>query len=174
MRLVAEKMLGQRVRATLFRTQQMFVGQRIQMIHALRDHLVGHGLVSATGTEKLKLLANKNENGASALPKGVRDLGQTYLAQIAGLNAPAAALALKMRSAANEVGVAKCFETIPGAPPIAALAIDTFAPDLISPRLGCDVAAWLSLVPERHSANDKAQLGKTSKMGPRDIRMLLV
>jgi len=35
-------------------------------------------------------------------------------------------------------------------------------------------AAWLGLVPKQHSTGGKQRLGKTSKMGQRDIRRLLV
>ena len=41
------------------------------------------------GTAQLKRLADAIEDDATALPEGVRDLGQMYLAQIAGLNARA-------------------------------------------------------------------------------------
>ncbi len=174
MRFVAVKTEGQQVRAMLFRTRQMFVCQRTQMINALRGHLAEHGLVAATGTAQLKRLADAIEDSATALPEGVRDLGLMYLAQIAGLNARVAELDLKMRSAAKEADVARRFQTMPGVGPITALAIETFAPDLISFRRGRDFAAWLGLVPKQHSTGGKARLGKTSKMGQRDIRTLLV
>ena len=41
-------------------------------------------------------------------------------------------------------------------------------------RRGRDFAAWLGLVPRQHSTGGKQQLGKTSKMGQRDIRRLLI
>jgi transposase len=174
MRFVVVKTEGQQVRAMLFRTRQMFVCQRTQMINALRGHLAEHGLVAATGTAQLKRLADAIEDSATALPEGVRDLGLMYLAQIAGLNARVAELDLKMRSAAKEAEVARRFQTMPGVGPITALAIETFAPDLISFRRGRDFAAWFGLVPKQHSTGGKARLGKTSKMGQRDIRTLLV
>ena len=49
MRFVAVKTENQQARAMLFRTRQMFVGQRTQMINALRGHLAEHGLVAAKG-----------------------------------------------------------------------------------------------------------------------------
>ena len=39
---------------------------------------------------------------------------------------------------------------------------------------GRDFAAWLGLVPKQHSTGGKQRLGKTSKMGQRDIRRLLI
>jgi transposase len=174
MRFVAVRTEDQQARAILFRTRQMFVGQRTQMINASRVHLAEHGLVAATGTAQLKRLADAIEDRAKALPEGVLDLGQMYLVPIEGLNARVAELDQKMRSAAKEADVARRFQTMHGVGPITALAIETFAPDLTTFRRGRDFAAWLGLVPKQHSTGGKARLGKTSKTGQRDIRTLLV
>lgn len=174
MRFVAVKTEAQQARAMLFRTRQMFVGQRTQMINALRGHLAEHGLVAATGTAQLKRLANAIEDSDTALPAEVRELGQMYLSQIEGLNARVAELDQKMRRAAKEADLARRAQTMPGVGPITALALETFAPDLGTFRRGRDFAAWLGLVPKQHSTGGKARLGKTSKMGQRDIRTLLV
>jgi hypothetical protein len=175
MRLVAVKTEDRHARAMLFRTRQMFVGQRTRMINALRGHLAEHGLVAATGTAQLKHLADAIQNSETALPEDVRDLGQMCLAQIAGLNARVAELDQKMRSAAKKADVARLFLAMPGVGPITALAIKTFAPDLATFRRGRDFAAWLlGLVPKQLSTDGKARLGKTSKMGQHDIHTLLV
>jgi transposase len=41
-------------------------------------------------------------------------------------------------------------------------------------KRGRDFAAWLGLVPRQHSTGGKPRLGRTSKMGQRDIRRLLI
>ena len=174
MRFVAVKTEDQQARAMLFRTRRMFVSQRTQLINALRGHLAEHGVVAATGTAQLKRLADVLEDSDTALPEGVRDLGQMYLVQIAELNARVAELDQKMRCAAKKADVARRLQTMPGVGPITALAIETFAPELSSFRRGRDFAAWLGLVPKQHSTGGNARLGKTSKMGQRDIRTLLV
>ena len=174
MRFVSVKTEDQQARAMLFRTRRMFVSQCTQLINALRGHLAEHGVVAATGTAQLKRLADVLEDSDTALPEGVRDLGQMYLVQIAELNARVAELDQKMRCAAKEADVARRLQTMPGVGPITALAIETFAPELSSFRRGRDFAAWLGLVPKQHSTGGNARLGKTSKMGQRDIRTLLV
>ena len=85
MRFVAVKTEDQQARAMLFRTRQMFVGQRTQMINALRGHLAEHGLVAAKGTAQLKRLAHAIEDSDTALPEGVRDLGSGPTNLLAGL-----------------------------------------------------------------------------------------
>lgn len=174
MRFVALKTEDQQARAMLFRTRQMFVGQRTQLINALRGHLAEHGLVAARGPAHLKRLADAITDNDTALPKSVGELGQVYLEQIKGLNARIAELDVKMRHAARAAGMTRRSQTMPGVGPITALAIETFAPDLASFRRGRDFSAWLGLVPKQHSTGGKSRLGKTSKMGQRDIRTLLI
>ncbi len=174
MRFVALKTEGQQARAMLFRTRQMFVGQRTQMINALRAHLAEHGVVAARGRAHLKRLADVIEDSDTALADEVRSLGRMYLSQIGGLSARIAELDGRMKRTANDTDLARRAQTMPGVGPITALAIETFAPNLASFRRGRDFAAWLGLVPKQHSTGGKARLGKTSKMGQRDIRTLLI
>lgn len=174
MRFVAVKTEDQQARAMLFCTRQMFVGQRTQMINALRGHLAEHGLVAARGPAHLKRLADAIADSNTALPSAVRDLARMYLDQIDCLNERIAELDRTMKRAAKDADVARRAQTMPGVGPVTALAIETFAPDLASFRRGRDFAAWLGLVPKQHSTGGKARLGKTSKMGQRDIRTLLV
>ena len=71
MRFVTVKTEDQQARAMLFRTRQMFVGQRTQMINALRWHLAEHGLVAARGPAHLKRLADAIADKDMALPDDV-------------------------------------------------------------------------------------------------------
>ena len=174
MRFVAVKTEDQQARAMLFRTRQMFVGQRTQMINALRGHLAEHGLVAARGPANLKTLAHAIADDDTTLLNEVRELGRMYLEQIEGLNARVAELDAKMRCAAKKADSIRRAQTMPGVGPFTALAIETFAPDLATFKRDRDFAAWLGLVPKQHSTGGKARLGKTSKMGQRDIRTLLV
>ncbi|MCE8537893.1 IS110 family transposase [Ruegeria pomeroyi] len=50
----------------------------------------------------------------------------------------------------------------------------SFSSILYSSRRGRDFAAWLGLVPRQYSTGGRSILGKTSKMGQRDIRRLLI
>jgi len=168
MRFFAVKTEDQQARAMLFRTRQMFVGQRPQMINALRGHLAEHGLVAARGPAHLKRLADAIAGDDTALHAEVRDLGRMYLGQIEGLNTRVAELDAKMRCAAKKADLVRRTQTMPGVVPVTALAIETFARDLATFRRGCDFAAWLGLVPKQHSTGGKARLGKTSKMRQRD------
>lgn len=62
--------------------------------------------------------------------------------------------------------------TAPGIGPVSAMAIKACSPPLEGFKRGRDYAAWLELVPVQKSTGGKQILGKTSKMGLRDIRRL--
>jgi transposase len=64
--------------------------------------------------------------------------------------------------------------TIPGVGAICATAVQAFAPSMTLFRSGRDFAAWVGLTPKQHSTGGKARLGRTSKMGQRDLRRLLI
>ncbi len=57
---------------------------------------------------------------------------------------------------------------------VTAAATITFAPPMETFSKGRDFAAWVGLTLKQHSSGGKEQLGRTSKMGQRDIRRLLI
>lgn len=75
---------------------------------------------------------------------------------------------------AREDEVARRLMTIPGIGPIAATAIAALAPAMESFKRGRDFAAWLGLTPKQKSTGGKTRLGRTSKMGERGLRRLLI
>lgn len=64
----------------------MCVGQRTEMITALRAHLAEHGVVAASRRVHLNRLVDVIEDGDMAVSNDVRSLGQLYLNQIEGLS----------------------------------------------------------------------------------------
>ena len=174
MRFVAVKSEAQQARAMLFRTRDLFVRQRTQLINALRGHLAEHGVVAAHGPAHVKRLADAIANDDSCLPIAVRELGELLLEQIAALDEKTRDLDKRLRDAAGRDGATKRLQTMPGVGPVTAVAVETFAPPMEVFRRGRDFAAWLGLVPIQRSTGGKPRLGKTSKMGQRDIRRLLI
>jgi transposase len=57
MRFVAVKTEEQQARSMIFRTRDLLVRQRTQLVNALRGHLAEHGIVAAQGLAKVKVLA---------------------------------------------------------------------------------------------------------------------
>src|SRR4029079_6483127 len=68
MRFVAVKSEEQQARAMLFRTRDLLVRQRTQLINALRGHLAEHGVVRAQGPANVKVLEEAVEDKTTSLP----------------------------------------------------------------------------------------------------------
>ena len=116
----------------------------------------------------------RRELFTSDLPDLARDICRMAVEQVELLTARLTAITAKIAAASRAAAMPKQLQTMPGIGPIGALAIETFAPPMNQFRRGRDFAAWLGLVPRQHSSGGKQRLGKTSKMGQRDIRRLLV
>jgi len=137
--------------------------------------LAEFGAISAKGIPQLSrlksVLAEADHRG---LPECVAELGRMYLSRIEDVSKEIDSLTVKIKAEGTSRPELRRLQTMPGVGPIIALAIDSFVPDLKSFRRGRDFAAWLGLVPKQHSSGGKDRLGKTSKMGQRDIRRLLI
>jgi transposase len=138
MRFVAVKSEAPQARAMLFRTRDLLVRQRTQLINALRGHLAEHGVVAARGPAHVKRLADAIANDDSCLLIAVRELGELLLEQIAARD-----LDKRLRDAAGRGGATKRLQTMPGVGPVTAVAVETFAPPMEVFRRGRDFAAWL-------------------------------
>ena len=158
----------------LFRTRDLLVRQRTQLINALRGHLAEHGVVAPQGRVNVKCLAEAIDEKQVELPSMVREVGKVYLDQIISLDEKITELEKTLRTQAAQGEVTARLQTMPGVGPITSMAIESFAPPMESFRRGRDFGAWLGLVPKQHSTGGKQRLGKTSKMGQRDIRRLLI
>ena len=174
MRFVVPKTESQQARSMIFRTRDLFVRQRTQLINALRAHLAEHGVIAPQGIANLALLSEIIEEGNLGLELVVVETARLYLEQIEVLSARIAGLEKTLRSEAKRSEASARLMSMPGMGPITAMAIEAFAPTMSTFRKGRDFAAWLGLVPKQHSSGGKQQLGRTSKMGQRDIRRLLI
>ncbi|TIL22200.1 MAG: IS110 family transposase [Mesorhizobium sp.] len=174
MRFVEPKTKEQQSRAIVFRTREQFVNQRTELVNALRAHLYEFGYVAPQGIGHMPRLAEIVEDESADLPDLVRDICSALLDQIDQLSSRLAALKKTMDTLSKQAATSRRLQIMPGVGPIAALAIETFAPPMEAFKCGRDFAAWLGLVPRQKSSGGKQRLGKVSKMGQRDIRRLLI
>ncbi len=158
----------------LFRTPDLLVRQRTQLINALRGHLFEHGVVALQGPANVKMLARVIDDVATSFPLLVIKIARVYLEQIDGLSKKITAFETAIAREATSGATTRRLQTIPGVGPITALAIETFAPPMEIFERGRDFAAWLGLVPVQRSSGSKQFLRQISKMGQRDIRRLLI
>jgi transposase len=114
------------------------------------------------------------ESPAAPIPAPVRELARVPLDRITALGERVAALEKELRRRAPADAQMARPMTVPGIGAIGAAAIAAFAPPTEGFRSGRDFAAWIGLTPKQHSTGGKTRLGRTSKMGQRDIRRLLI
>lgn len=176
MRFVAIKTEEQQAAGMVFRTRDLLVRQRTQLINALRGHLAEYGWVAPRGVAQVAMLADliEEEEMASSLPEAARAMLAVMTDMLAVLDHRIAGLDKEIARRAREDEVARRLMTIPGIGPIAATAIVALAPQAATFDKGRDFAAWLGLAPLQHSTGGKQKLGRISKMGERTIRRLLI
>ncbi|MBC9248645.1 IS110 family transposase [Paracoccus sp. 11-3] len=174
MRFVTVKSEDQQARAVLFRAREQVVNQRTEMVNALRAHLGEFGHIAPQGINNLRRLEEIIEDADTSLPDLARDICRDMLTQISQFSARLAAMAKQIDALSKHGAITRRLRTMPGVGPICAMAVETFAPHMESFRRGRDFAAWLGLVPRQNSTGGKQRLGRTSKMGQRDIRRLLI
>jgi transposase len=174
MRFVEPKSADQQARAIAFRTREQLVKQRTEVVNALRSHLYEFGYIAPEGIGYVSRLADVVEDPDAGIPDLARAICRMLFEQIAHLTDRIDALKARVVDVSNAAETPRRLQTMPGVGPITALAVETFAPPMEQFRRGRDFAAWLGLVPRQHSTGGKQQLGKTSKMGQRDIRRLLI
>lgn len=108
------------------------------------------------------------------LPEAIASLDRVYLQRIEELTAQIDDLTQQIQAEGKTRPELRRLQTMSGVGPLTSVAIDSFAPDMRTFRRGRDFAAWLGLVPKQHSSGGRDRLGKTSKMGQKDIRRLLI
>jgi transposase len=175
MRFVAVKSEEQQASALVFRARDLMVRQRTQTINALRGHMAEYGWVAPQGPRYVAMLGDLLEDDLGAfLPDAARAMFAMMVGMIATFDTKIADLDKEIARRAREDAVARRLMTIPGVGPIAATAIAALAPPLEGFARGRDFAAWLGLTPLQKSTGGKQKLGRTSKMGERTIRRLLI
>lgn len=175
MRFVAVKSADQQSEAMLLKTRELFMDQRTQVINTLRGHLAEYGFVAPQGPSHIRKLEAMVVDGEDAeLPLTMRNMCIRLFDHLRMLDWQIDDLTSRIQVTAQQDETAQRLMTIPGIGPMCAMAIATLAPPRESFRKGRDFAAWAGLTPKQHSTGGKTRLGRTSKMGQKDIRRLLI
>lgn len=174
MRFVAVKSEAKQALAAIFRTRDLLVGQRTQIINALRGHLGEYGLIAPQGPSHVERLIVQVEDPASSLPEAARSCLVRLVEVLRHLQAEIAELDRHITARAKADDGARRLMTVPGISPLIATAIEALAPPTETFRSGRDFAAWIGLTPVQRSTGGKERLGRTSRMGERTFRRLLI
>jgi len=174
MRFVAVKSEEKQASAVIFKTRDLLVAQRTQIINALRGHLGEYGFIAPQGVTYVDRLIAEVESNSSSAPEAARACLLRLVDILRELQAEIAALDAEVAVRAKRDAVAKRLMTIPGIGPVIATAIEALAPPAETFRSGRDFAAWIGLTPIQKSTGGKPRMGRTSRMGERTLRRLLI
>jgi len=174
MRFVAVKSEAKQASSVIFRTRDLLVGQRTQIINALRGHSSEYGLIAPQGPSHVERLIGHIEDPASGIPDAARSCLARLVEMLRLLQVQIAALDREIAERAKADDAARRLMTVPGIGPLIATAIEALAPPSETFRSGRDFAAWVGLTPVQRSTGGKERLGRTSRMGERTLRRLLI
>ena len=170
MRFVAVKSEAKQASAVIFRTRDVLVGQRTQLINAIRGHLAEYGQIAPQGPAYVERLIAQIEDPPSDLPPAARASLAVLVGMLRHLQEQTAALDAEIAARAKADDTARRLMSVPGIGPLIATAIEALAPCVETFRSGRDFAAWVGLTPVQRSTGGKERLGRTSRMGERVAR----
>ena len=176
MRFVGVKSVEQQSALMLFKSRDLLIAQRTQLINALRGHFGEIGIVVPKGAHEVKALVAMvmaAENPQS-LPEAMRAALRPLVSALFTLNDEVAALNREIMRLHKASEVSQRLATVPGIGTLTATLLTATVAEPGSFSGGREFAAWIGLVPRQHSTGGKARLGHISKMGNRDLRRLLV
>jgi transposase len=120
------------------------------------------------------LLTQIIEDAAAGPELIVVETARLYLDQIEALSSRIASLEKALRLEAKRSENSARLMSMPGMGPIIAMAIEAFAPTMTTFRKGEILQPGSAWSQKQHSSGGKQVLGRTSKMGQRGIRRLLI
>jgi transposase len=175
MRFVPIKTEEQQASLAVHRARDLFIGQRTQLINALRAHLAELGFVAEQGRDGFtKLVEMVWDEDNVSLPPAMRQALLAVVDQLETLGQQISKLDRVMMAQHKASDLSRRLESIPGIGVIGATAIAATVADPNAFKSGRDLAAWIGLVPRQHSTGGKEKLGGISKQGDRYLRRLLV
>jgi len=174
MRFVPLKSEQKQAATIIFRARDVLVGQRTQLINALRGHLSEYGVIAPQGPSHVERLIAEIDDPQSAIPSEARTSLAELVSTLRHVHDRIKVLDREIAKRAKCDDTARRLMTIPGVGPMIATALEALAPAAESFSCGRDFAAWVGLTPLQRSTGGKERLGRISKMGERTLRRLLV
>ena len=176
MRFVTVKTVEQQCVLMLFKSRDLLIAQRTQLLNALRGHFGEIGVVVPRGAHEVTALVAMvmDAEKTQSLPDAMRAALRPLVSALFTLNEEVAVLNKAILRQHRGSETSQKLATVPGIGTLTAtvLVATVSEPEMFSG--GREFAAWIGLVPRQHSTGGKARLGHISKMGNRDLRRLLV
>jgi len=154
--------------------RELLVGQRTQLLNALRGHLAEIGIIAAQGAKGAQRLVALVVDKDAPIPEAVRSALLSLTRQLEKLDEEIAQFDEAIHTMARSDRTTRRLMTVPGIGPITASAIAASVQDVSAFSGPREFAAFLGLAPRQNSSGGKERLGRVSKMGNRYLRKLLV
>jgi transposase len=175
MTFVPVKGIEQQGLAMMHGARSQLIGQRTQLINAVRGHLSEFGIVAERGLLGLaELVAIVRDESDQRLPVTARAALIVLVRQIDEVSAKIAALdsALRKENKTSELGPR--LQTVPSIGSVIASALRARVTDAKLFKNGRHMSAWIGIVPENDSTGGKVKQKGLSKKGDRYLRSLLI
>jgi transposase len=131
-------------------------------------------MIVSQGPQHVPKLIAVVEDLTSELPGTARHILALLVGNLRELDSRVIELDREIGRRAKADAVAHRLMTIPGIGAVTATALVALAPPAQTFKRGRDFAAWLGLTPLQRSTGGKQRLGRTSRMGERTLRALLI
>jgi len=171
MRFVPVKTVESQAHLMLFKTRDLLVMQRTQLINALRGHFGEIGIVVPKGPREVHGLIELVRRDEGQLPPAMKEAMKALISALANVTAEIGQLERQIIAAHKSDERAKRLAQVPGIGTLTALVLSATIPAF---KDGREFAAYLGLVPKQYTTGGKPKLGPITKMGNRDLRRLLV
>jgi transposase len=172
MHFVPVKSVTQQAQGMVLKVRETLVGQRTQMINALRGHAAEFGVIAANGLRQVgPLLAAVEQEGT--IPAAAKEMAALLGQEIEHLNIRITEIEVKLAAVHKANEVSQRLATIPGVGPVTALTL-AIEIDPAAFESGRHLAAWAGLTPKEHSTGGKQRMGGISRAGNERLRVLLV
>jgi len=155
--------------------RSQLIGQRTQLVNAVRGHLSELGIVAARGllgfAELAEIVRDERDH---RLPVTARVALMILVRQIEMVSSQIVALDTPLRKENKASDMGRRLETIPTIGPVTASALRARVTDAKLFKNGRHLSAWIGIVPENDSTGGKVKQKGLSKKGDRYLRSLLV
>lgn len=140
MRFVAVKSENKQASAVIFRTHDVLVAPRTQLINSIRGHLAEYGLIAPQGPFNIEKLVAEIEDPSLSLPQPARTCLAVLVDALRHLQERTAALDAEIAARAKAADVTRRLMTVPGISPLIATPIEALAPPPATLRSGRNFA----------------------------------
>ncbi len=151
----------------LHRTRELLVRQRTVLINSIRSHMAEFGIVALIGVPQVKkLLRIIVDTDDARLPSLARICLESLARQFLPLHNEINVAEKRIHAWHLSNEVSRRLETTPGIGPITASALAASITDPEVFKSGCELVAWIGLVPRQTSTGGKQRFSTPTSISP--------